>query len=190
MTAQAETMIDPKAFRTVLGHFTTGVTIITAASAQGPVGFACQSFAALSLDPPLVLFCPAKTSGSWPVIEQTGHFAVNVLAEHQQDVSSVFGARGEDKFARVDWTPADKSSSPLITDTLTWLDCAIDTVHDAGDHYIVIGRVLELGHTSHAKPLLFDRGRYRTTADTPGEALPTNTALDAFLTWPIGDDWL
>jgi 3-hydroxy-9,10-secoandrosta-1,3,5(10)-triene-9,17-dione monooxygenase reductase component len=127
--------IDPGAFRTVLGHFGTGVTVISGHGPDGPVGFACQSFAALSLDPALVLFCPAKTSRAWPVIRAAGHFAVNVLAADQREVSTVFGSRTSDKFAAVDWTPA-ASGAPLITGALTWIDCAVDTVHDAGDDWL------------------------------------------------------
>src|ERR1700712_3821589 len=96
--------IDPGAFRHALGQFCTGVTVVAAISADGdPVGFACQSFAALSLDPPLVLFCPGKGSRTWPLIEAAGSFCVNVLAHEQRDVSMVFGKAGEDKFAAVDW---------------------------------------------------------------------------------------
>jgi 3-hydroxy-9,10-secoandrosta-1,3,5(10)-triene-9,17-dione monooxygenase reductase component len=90
-SVSAEQAIDPRQFRTVLGQFCTGITIITTVDDGGPVGFACQSFAALSLDPPLVLFCPTKGSRSWAAIERTGKFAVNVLAEEQQAVCARFG---------------------------------------------------------------------------------------------------
>jgi len=190
MTAQITPAdIDAAAFRTVLGHFCTGVTVITGSGPDGPVGFACQSFAALSLDPPLVLFCPAKSSGSWPGIEASGHFGVNVLGADQQDVSTVFGSRGVDKFASIAWRPA-ASGAPLIDGVLTWIDCAIETVHDAGDHYIVVGRVTELGHAEPVRPLLFYRGRYTSAVSEPGTAIPAEHPLDAFLTWPVGDDWL
>ncbi|MGH3519326.1 MAG: 3-hydroxy-9,10-secoandrosta-1,3,5(10)-triene-9,17-dione monooxygenase reductase subunit [Haloechinothrix sp.] len=191
MTAQARVpaKIDATAFRTVLGHFGTGVAVVTGHGPDGPVGFACQSFAALSLDPPLVLFCPGKSSRAWPVIEAAGCFAVNVLGDGQRELSTVFGSRGVDKFASVDWTPAG-SGAPLIDGALTWVDCAIEAVHDAGDHYIVVGRVLELGDTGSDRPLLFYRGRYASTAPEPGEAIPAPMNLDAFLTWPCGDDWV
>lgn len=189
MAVQVPAGIDPAHFRTVLGHFCTGVTVVTGRGEDGPVGFACQSFAALSLDPALVLFCPGKTSRAWPAIEASGHFAVNVLSDDQREVSTVFGSRGADKFAAIDWTPAP-SGAPLIDGVLTWIDCAVEAVHDAGDHYIVVGRVLELGDTAAERPLLFYRGRYTATAPERGEAIPAARPLDAFLTWPCGDDWV
>jgi 3-hydroxy-9,10-secoandrosta-1,3,5(10)-triene-9,17-dione monooxygenase reductase component len=125
------TTIDATAFRKALGHFCTGVTVVTAMNDAEPVGFACQSFAALSLDPPLVLFCPGRTSRTWPLIERHGHFCVNVLGHGQRDVSTVFGRAGADKFATVPWTPAP-SGAPILAGVLTWLDCAIEAVHDGG----------------------------------------------------------
>ena len=97
--------IDPRTFRHVLGQFCTGITIITRCTTTTPVGFACQSFAALSLEPPLVLFCPTKLSRSWAAIEASGKFCVNVLHEKQQDVSARFGSKEPDKFAGIDWQP-------------------------------------------------------------------------------------
>ena len=174
--------IDQTEFRSVLGHFCTGVTVVTGRDGDVLAGFACQSFAALSLDPPLVLFCPSRTSRTWPVLAAAGRFAVNVLAEHQEDVSAVFGARGEDKFASVDWQPGP-SGAPLIEGALTWIDCELEAVHEAGDHYVVIGRVTALGAASDVRPLLFHRGRYAVT-----EAVPD--ALAALMPWPRPDDWL
>ena len=171
--------LDPARFRSVLGHFCTGVAVVTACDGDEPVGFACQSFAALSLDPPLVLFCPARTSRTWPVIERAGRFAVNVLSGEQRDVSVTFGARGADKFASVDWTRAP-SGAPLLTGALTWIDCALDAVHEAGDHHVVIGRVTALGEVSDAQPLLFYRGRYTVTE---------TEAVGKLFTWPRPDDW-
>lgn len=191
MTAQTGSAVDvdPRRFRTVLGHFCTGVTVVAGSGPDGPVGFACQSFAALSLDPPLVLFCPGKTSRAWPVIETAGHFTVSVLGDEQREISTVFGSRGADKFATVDWTPA-ASGAPIIDGALTWIDCVVDAVHDAGDHFIVVGRVTELGDTGTDRPLLFYRGRYTTTALEHAQPAPARERLDAFLTWPCGDDWL
>src|SRR5690242_8615995 len=106
--------IEPADYRRALGHFCTGVTVIAAIDGDGePIGFACQSFAALSLDPPLVLFCPGKSSRTWPHIEAAGSFCVNVLSHEQRDVSMVFGRAGEDKFAAVDWAPAPSGAPAL-----------------------------------------------------------------------------
>ena len=179
------TTIDATAFRKALGHFCTGVTVVTAMNDAEPVGFACQSFAALSLDPPLVLFCPGRTSRTWPLIERHGHFCVNVLGHGQRDVSTVFGRAGADKFATVPWTPAP-SGSPILAGVLTWLDCAIETVHDGGDHHVVIGRVTTLGEQRGERPLLFYRGAYTVTE--PAE--PTPGILDNLITWSRHDDWI
>lgn len=176
--------VDAGQFRRTLGHFCTGVTVVAAVSAGEPVGFACQSFAALSLDPPLVLFCPAKSSRTWPLIEAAGAFCVNVLTHHQRDVSSVFGRAGSDKFSTVGWTAAP-SGSPVLDDVLTWVECGIEKVLDGGDHWIVVGRVTALGTPGERRPLLFYRGAY--TATEPAE--PTPGILDNLITWSRDDDW-
>lgn len=170
---------DSARLRAVLGNFCTGVTVITAHDGERPAGFACQSFAALSLDPPLVLFCPARTSRSWPAIERAGRFAVNVLAEDQREVSSVFGSRGADKFESVRWHRA-ASGVPLLDGALAWIDCTVDAVHEAGDHLVVVGRVTALDDTRATSPLLFFRGAYTAPADPHPSAM---------LTWPRPDDW-
>ncbi|SFB46037.1 3-hydroxy-9,10-secoandrosta-1,3,5(10)-triene-9,17-dione monooxygenase reductase component [Amycolatopsis marina] len=187
MTAGARVGFDSARFRSVLGHFCTGVTVITGHDGERPAGFACQSFAALSLDPPLVLFCPAKTSRSWPAIERAGRFAVNVLAEDQREVSAVFGARGADKFEAVGWRPA-ASGAPLLDGSLAWMDCVVDAVHEAGDHLVVVGRVTELGDTRDTRPLLFYRGAYTAAEDTTANG-QIREDLDGMLTWPRPDDW-
>jgi 3-hydroxy-9,10-secoandrosta-1,3,5(10)-triene-9,17-dione monooxygenase reductase component len=146
-------------FRTVLGHFASGIAIITGMDGSEPVGLTCQSFTSLSLDPPLVGFCPSKSSTSWPRIMPSGAFCVNVLADDQEEVCRVFATKGVDKFRGVGWR-AGESGSPIIHDSLAWIDCRIETIHDAGDHVIVVGRVLELGASHSGKPLLFYRGGY------------------------------
>lgn len=173
------TMVDSGTFRHVLGHFCSGITVVTAMGEDGPAGFACQSFAALSLDPPLVLFCPARTSRTWQVIRAAGRFCVNVLAHDQQDVSTVFGRGGEDKFAAVDWRPSP-GGAPLLDGVLAWLDCTVETVHEAGDHHVVVGRVTELCDPTPGRPLLYFRGGYTATEPTP--VIP--------LSWPREGDWI
>jgi 3-hydroxy-9,10-secoandrosta-1,3,5(10)-triene-9,17-dione monooxygenase reductase component len=180
----AGTAIDPARFRRALGQFCTGVTVIAAMDGAEPVGFACQSFAALSLDPPLVLFCPGKNSRTWPAIQVAGRFCVNVLAHSQRDVSAVFGRAGADKFASVAWSPAP-SGAPLLDGVLCWIDCAVHSVLDGGDHWIVVGRVTDLGEQDAERPLLFYRGAYTVTE--PAE--PTPGILDNLITWSRDDDW-
>jgi flavin reductase (DIM6/NTAB) family NADH-FMN oxidoreductase RutF len=152
--------VDGARFRQVLGHFPTGVTVITANTGSGPVGLAVGSFFSVSLDPPLVAFCAGKSSTSYPKIAEAGHYVVNVLADEQEEICRVFASKGGDKFATIGWRPSPASGAPVINDVVAWIDCEIDTVHEAGDHYIVIGRVheLEVGH--EGGPLVFFRGGY------------------------------
>ena len=151
---------DSAEFRRVLGHYPTGVTVVTGVENGGPVGLAIGSFCSVSLDPPLVMFCPGKSSGSWPAIERSGSFCANVLADDQAALSSLFAGRDPDKFAGVAWGTR-ATGSPVIDGCLAWIDCAIDTVHDAGDHWIVVGRVADLGiGRPEAGPLVFCKGDY------------------------------
>ncbi|MFD8209820.1 flavin reductase family protein [Streptomyces sp. NPDC059695] len=152
--------VDPGEFRRVLGHFASGVTIVTALDPDGPAGFACQSFASLSLDPPLVAFMVARTSTTWPRIAAAGTFCVNVLGAGQGPLCRSFAVSGADKFAGVDWTPAPATGSPRLTGAPAWIDCAITAVHTGGDHLIVVGRVECLGAERESAPLLFHQGRF------------------------------
>lgn len=152
-------------FRDVLGRFASGVTVVTGLSNDEPVGLTCQSFSSVSLEPPLVLFIPAKTSRAWPLIQRSGRFCVNFLAADQAELSNTMASRGLDKFADVKWTPSAATGSPLLEGALAFVDCTIHQVHEAGDHYVVIGRVVDLSvdEDAAAEPLLFYRGQYRTT---------------------------
>ncbi len=151
--------IDPAHFRDVLGNFATGVTIITASDGGEMVGLSANSFTSISLDPPLVAFCPAHTSTTYPRIRSAGKFCVNVLAEGQEPVARLFSQLGVDRFAAIDWRYSP-SGSAIINDSLAWIDCVIEAEYEAGDHLIVLGRVLALEVSSTALPLLFFRGRF------------------------------
>ncbi|MFF7184990.1 flavin reductase family protein [Streptomyces sp. NPDC008222] len=156
--------VDPGEFRRVLGHFATGVTVITAPAGDGesgPAGFACQSFSSLSLDPPLVVFLVGRTSRTWPRIARACVFCVNVLGAHQGELCRGFAVSGGDKFAGVDHGPAPFSGSPRLAGAPAWIDCAIHAVHTGGDHLIVVGRVAALGTGDGTDaPLLFHKGRF------------------------------
>ena len=147
-------------FRDVLGRFASGVTVVTAVSGGEPVGMTCQSFSSVSLDPPLVLFVPARTSRAWPLMQRAGKFCVNFLAADQAELSNTMASRGVDKFAGIDWQPSPETGSPLLAGAAGYVDCTIHAVHEAGDHYVVIGRVVDLGEGVADDPLLFFRGRY------------------------------
>ena len=143
--------IDPGTFRNVLGQFCTGITVITTMHDDAPVGFACQSFAALSLEPPLVLFCPTKVSRSWRAIEASGRFCVNVLTEKQKHISARFGSKESDKFARIDWEHS-QLGSPIISGSLAHIDCTVASVHDGGDHFVAaIGQDLGQARTDDGR---------------------------------------
>lgn len=151
---------DAARFRQVLGHFCTGVAVIAAVSDGVPVGFTAQSFTSVSLDPPLVTFCPAATSLSWPGIRASGAFCANILEQGQEALGRVFATRGADKFAGVAWRPSPATGSPVLAEVLAWVDCRIEAEHPAGDHVIVVGRVVDLGVRAEGSPLLFYRGGY------------------------------
>ncbi|MCY7395723.1 MAG: flavin reductase family protein [Nocardioides sp.] len=151
--------------RDVLGRFASGVTVVTALSEGEPIGLTCQSFASVSLDPPLVLFVAARTSRAWPLIRASGTFCVNILADGQEDLSNTMASRGTDKYAGVDWTPSPRTGSPVLPGTVGFVDCTVHAVHAAGDHDVVIGRVVDLDACDGGRPLLFNRGAYTTVAD-------------------------
>jgi 3-hydroxy-9,10-secoandrosta-1,3,5(10)-triene-9,17-dione monooxygenase reductase component len=150
---------DPATYRTVLGHFATGVALITAIDGEEPIGMAANSFTSVSLEPALVLFCASKTSTTWPRIQATGRWAANILDEEGEELTRLFAQRGADRFAHVSFT-VGRTGSPILDDSLAFVDCETVAEHDAGDHVIVVGRVLELGYQPEGKPLLFYRGGY------------------------------
>ena len=155
--------VDPRLMRDVLGHFASGITVITAVTQDRPIGFTCQSFSSLSLDPPLVLFAPGRSSRTWPLLRALGAFCVNVLADEQADLSQAFARSGVDKFAGVEWAPSP-AGHPRLSGVAAWLDCGLHAEHDGGDHTIVTARVLDLGADETRTPLLYHRGSYTRSA--------------------------
>jgi 3-hydroxy-9,10-secoandrosta-1,3,5(10)-triene-9,17-dione monooxygenase reductase component len=156
-------IVAPESFKKVLGQFPTGIAIIAAAGTDSPVGFACQSFLSLSLDPPLIALAPARSSTSWPKIAEVGAFCVNVLSEDQIDVCRQFAISGGDKFAGLEWTPSQQTGSPIIDGCLAWVDCRLELTHDAGDHELVLGRVVELD-VREGRPLVFYGSKFAQLA--------------------------
>lgn len=157
-------VIDQARFRQVLGHFPTGVTVVTSEVDGERVGLAVGSFFSVSLDPPLVGFCVGHQSTSWPRIRAAGRFCVNVLGDDQEEVSRVFASKGDDKFAGVGYDAAPYSGAPRIADVLAWIDCELHDVHTAGDHELVVGRVHDLAVADEGGPLVFFRGGYSQLA--------------------------
>jgi flavin reductase (DIM6/NTAB) family NADH-FMN oxidoreductase RutF len=156
----------PDEYRRTMRAFPTGVVVVTAISDGVPVGLSVGSFTSVSLDPPLVGFFPAVTSTSWPRVRDNGRFCVNVLAADQLGVCRAFANSGGDKYAALSWRPAP-SGSPLIEGVLAWLDCSLERVHAAGDHWFALGRVHHMAvEREEVGPLLFFRGGY-------GDFVPT-----------------
>lgn len=153
--------IEPVRFREALGHYASGITVITSQVDGEPIGFTCQSFYSVSMTPPLVSFSVKSSSFSYPKIRRAGRFAVNILSGEQAELSNQFARQGADKWHGVGWQESPLGN-PIIADSLHWLDCEIHAEHAAGDHLIVIGEVkaLNLEEVRAAQPLLYFKGRY------------------------------
>ncbi|WP_160663375.1 flavin reductase family protein [Pseudarthrobacter sp. ATCC 49987] len=151
--------LSPQRLRHVLGHFATGLTVITAATSDGPAGFTCQSFSSLSLEPALVTFSPARTSSTWPLLRGAGKFTVNILAQEHQHLAAQFARSGTEKFAGADHAPSPLGN-PVLPEALAWVDCELHQEYDGGDHTIVVAAVRSLSARTDAEPLLFYRGNY------------------------------
>ena len=151
--------IDVSELRRALGCFVTGVTVVTTIAVDGkPRGFTANSFTSVSLDPPLVLVCMARRAGSYEIFRNTRAFAINILQEGQRDVSATFASPRADKFVGLPWTTS-KSGSPVLQDCSAWLDCDMHDQIEAGDHVILIGRVVDFAHSPRT-PLGYYSGSY------------------------------
>lgn len=161
MTVQPLMSFDPKGnetgFRTALGSFATGVTLITTDSPEGPVGIVANSFTSVSLDPPLVLWCPAKSSRRFEHFAGSRRFAIHVLAEDQRNTAEAF-SKSKTAFESI---PHHKShcGMPLIDNALATLECSLHSDHDAGDHLIIVGEVTKC-HRREGNPLIYFNGQY------------------------------
>lgn len=151
--------IDPNLFRTVLGQFATGVTIVTTRDADGnPHGLTANAFTSVSLDPPLVLVSVDKKAESHEHIGKSRFFCVNILGEESEDLSNRFAKSGGDKFEGV--SHADRNTgAPIIDDAIAWIDCHLDQVFEGGDHTLFLGRVNGMHHRG-GRPLLYYGGKY------------------------------
>lgn len=171
--AMAETgdpALETRAFRRCLGQFATGVTVMTTAIGGKPFGVTANSFASVSLDPPLVLWSIGRTSRSFAAFEQSDRFAVNFLAAGQIHVSQRFASSAEEKFEGVEWTPG-QHGVPVLDGVAGYLECRCGARHDGGDHVVVIGRV-ERFRRYDREVLLFCQGRYGVVGEHPAQRLP------------------
>ena len=151
---------DPKWFRTVLGHYPTGVCVVSAVGVDGArLGMTVGSFSSASLTPPLVSFLPDRASSTWPKIAAVRRFCVNVLAHDQEAVCRTFASRAPDKFAGLAHS-LSAAGMPIIDNVVAWMDCDLHATYEAGDHLIVLGHVHAMAVTRAVAPLLFFRGGY------------------------------
>jgi len=169
-TSQEAPTINTRELRDAFGAFMTGVTIVTTARDDDqPLGFTANSFSSVSLDPALLLVSIAKTSSNYQTFSTTGHFAINILAEGQKDLSNTFARPSEDRFAQVDWQ-LSAHRNPLIDDVSAWFDCTTHAVIDAGDHALLVGKV-EAFHSAGFAGLGYYRGGYFTPAKVSAEVI-------------------
>ncbi|MBW8485854.1 flavin reductase family protein [Actinomadura parmotrematis] len=160
---------DSAGFRRVLGHFPTGVVVVAAMVDGRPEGLAVNSFTSVSLDPPLVSFCAAATSSTWPRLRRATGFAITLLGRDQEDCCRVFASKGADRFGSVAWTPSP-AGHPVLDGALAWLDAEPHAVHEAGDHELALVRVTALGSADGGRPLVFFRGGFTGLATPPAPA--------------------
>ncbi len=171
MTGGGETRVEGAQMRHVLGHFATGVTVVTAraaggAAAGGPVGMVANSFTSVSLQPPLVLFCAGAESETWPHVRAAERFCVNVLGHHQRELAVSFARKGTDRYEGVELVE-DGEGPPRLAGAIAHIDCRIWAEYAGGDHAIVVGEVLRLAVADEdaaalAEPLIFYRGGFTT----------------------------
>jgi len=153
-------------FREVLGHFASGVVVVTALDDGEPIGMTVQSFASLSLDPPLVVFCPAVTSTTWPRVRAVGRFAINLLAEGQDGVALQFARSGGPKYDAIEWRPGPLTGAPILENGLAWLESNLTAEHPGGDHSIAVCSIESLHAHLDRHPLLFFRSTFCRTEKT------------------------
>ncbi len=152
---------DAREFRNAMGRFATGVTVITTVDENGELfGLTANSFSSLSLDPPLVLFCLDLKALSFDAFKSATHFAVSVLAEEQQDLSSHFARSGAGKWNGVQFDTSE-SGCPVLPGCIVGMECRKHAIYDGGDHVIIVGEVLNFhSEEGDGRPLLFYQGRY------------------------------
>ncbi|MCI5075353.1 flavin reductase family protein [Oricola sp.] len=151
---------DQRSFRDTLGRYPTGVVVIAAGAEDGPVGMTVNSFTSVSLDPPLIAFCPMRSSATWAQIKAAGGFAVSLLRLQHEVVARQFSQKGVDRFAGHEWWMSP-TGHPVLAEAMGWLDAAIESVTSAGDHELVVARVLDWSAPGEGDPLVFFSGGYR-----------------------------
>jgi 4-hydroxyphenylacetate 3-hydroxylase, reductase component len=165
IVSEGDPALDGRSFRRCLGMFATGVTVITAQSGDQRAGVTANSFSSLSLDPPLILWCIKRSARSFPIFSEATHFAVNILAASQIELSQCFSSAEPDRFAHAQWRPGTRGA-PLLEGVVAHFECSTEAQYDGGDHMIIVGRVRRFSHFEGAG-LLFAQGRYGIAEDHP-----------------------
>ncbi|MFI0406710.1 flavin reductase family protein [Actinomadura sp. 3N508] len=180
-------LLDAAEFRAVLGRYPTGVVVVAAMVDGRPEGLAVNSFTSVSLDPPLIAFCAAASSSTWPRLRRAGGFAITMLGADQEAACRTFAAKGADRFAAVPWslTPA---GHPVLDGAPAWLDVVPHTMQEAGDHELVLGRVTHLGAAPGGEPLVFFRGGFTGLAQREDGGGDTSASRRARSAGPRGLD--
>lgn len=164
--AKTTPALDQRSFRDTLGRYPTGVVLICAMSEVGPVGMAVNSFTSVSLDPPLISFCPMLTSATWAALRDIKSFAVSILGAEHADVSRLFATKGADRFAHHDWAQSPLGH-PVLSSALCWIDATITSVTPAGDHELVIAEATTWSQNPEkTDPLVFFSGKYHNLANS------------------------
>lgn len=168
MLAERTTMegavVEPQTLRRVFGHYPTGVSIVTGIGDRDePIGLTIGSFNSVSLDPPLVAFYAAKTSKTFEELKDRDSFVVNVLGAGQDHYCRAFGRPRNERFSGITWRPG-VMGAPILDDTVAWIECSMERIEEAGDHYWVLGRVLALDIGKSTKPLVFVQGKFESTS--------------------------
>ncbi len=153
-------MVSEEQFKSALSRFASGITVITTVDGSGaPVGLTVTAFSSVSLHPPLVLVCVDKSANSHPAIALKGHFVVNMLAEEQEQLSSLFASRSvQNRFAHMPYR-LNSNKIPVLDGCLASLECQVENIYEGGDHTIFVASVLDAS-TGEGKPLLYFAGRY------------------------------
>jgi flavin reductase (DIM6/NTAB) family NADH-FMN oxidoreductase RutF len=176
-SSQIEARIEPALYREVMGHYPTGVAVVTGFDDEQPVGMVVGTFTAVSMDPPLVAFMPQRTSGTYARLARAETLCINVVAADQLELCRTMAGRAEDKFGSVAWAPSEHGA-PHLADAVAHVHCRAVQEVDAGDHWIVLCKVLAMEVTRPVTPLLFFQGSYGRFADVPAARLTDEELID------------
>lgn len=177
VNTQTHPQIDPAVYREAMGHYPTGVAVVTGFHEGQPIGMVVGTFTAVSMEPPLVAFMPQKSSGTYALLARSASYCINVVAADQLDLCRTMAGRGEDKFSHVSWTTSEYGA-PQLADAVAHVHCRPSQEVEAGDHWIVLCSVEAMEVTRPVTPLLFFQGAYGQFAKVPAARLTDEALVD------------